>query len=1062
MSNKCNSLDYLTKTHNNSNLTPALNQGVYFKKKQEKHSTYLDENNIKEGFTGRARNNTVPPENELATQTEEVITENNFSSTESQARLASLKEQYNEATVKFQDLSAKVNTSANNYVDRVNGNPYLGQNIHFTNGTICYVTQQGIAKPYTDWNLYLETAGRNGCPPNKVTNVSMPFPGGAPGTHIPELNLVIGTIMTRGQSCGNEGKNVYVNAPLDDFSSNSDSYMGCFSDVDRTGEDIMFVPRIGTSNSASGFTSSASSIFQNNNNAWGPWAAFDGNINSWWHSETNRYNRSTGEYTGPHNTQYIDGTGQRFDGRGEWLQIYSDVAYVLTKYDVQGRQGCCGDATTNGRSPNSWVILGFTSGQGVGWELIDRRENQSLGYGMRSYYITNPSKKYKHFLFLTTNCGDPANRTNHRTCVQISIWNLYTNTVFTSTKTAMTNANIGFVDFDTCRNHAMRNGYEFYALQQTREDNTGQCMVSNDMASAQQFGNSPRFNMIQLWSSNTAGSRATRMTVSKDGRIILTNPADPEGQHIWTSPFIEASECAFGGYVNPSTIEASYGGNCVGQPVNIDCGRPTEQTYGTAGIVGNLNGPFRDAATANLGKNAAFSHPSMSGWKGGDPAHCCRKNVTYTYQCARGTFKNGSVPGTNATFDCSKEVASCKFALALQTDGNMCIYKDDGTWAGIWCTMTNGQQKDDNPAWRASEGPLRSSVMRTGQVLNVNQWIGNDSGSIRLIMQSDGNLVLYTSESIVSCRRTNERDYGLDLMNALYRFVPTALMENIGKLGFVDGDNVLYEYPNDNAKLTNKYTKVADTDSAGHDIPGAAFGGATLEQCQTTCDNSNDCYGFGFYNGHNICFPKTKTMYPYGGQSRPLKGFDLYVRKKEPITTPIGISSDVADIDTVKYARYNKTTTLKDQYGLPKTTYEGEKDLNTLYNKMQGLAGDLGNFTTKFGQGTNEMDVQSERNIQGLKKYNTEREEITKEISNLSANSYTPPDDPFENYQKRQQQAQQKNIMNAEGFTARNDLNLILENSDIVVLQKNYEYMFWSILAAGTVLVAMNIAPNRN
>ena len=52
--------------------------------------------------------------------------------------------------------------------------------------------------------------------------------------------------------------------------------------------------------------------------------------------------------------------------------------------------------------------------------------------------------------------------------------------------------------------------------------------------------------------------------------------------------------------------------------------------------------------------------------------------------------------------------------------------------------------------------------------------------------------------------------------------------------------------------------------------------------------------------------------------------------------------------------------------------------------------------------------------------------------------------------------------MNAEGFTARNDLNLILENSDIVVLQKNYEYMFWSILAAGTVLVAMNIAPNRN
>ena len=33
----------------------------------------------------------------------------------------------------------------------------------------------------------------------------------------------------------------------------------------------------------------------------------------------------------------------------------------------------------------------------------------------------------------------------------------------------------------------------------------------------------------------------------------------------------------------------------------------------------------------------------------------------------------------------------------------------------------------------------------------------------------------------------------------------------------------------------------------------------------------------------------------------------------------------------------------------------------------------------------------------------------------------------------------------------------ILDDSDIVVLQKNYDYLFWSILAAGTVLVSMNI-----
>ena len=38
----------------------------------------------------------------------------------------------------------------------------------------------------------------------------------------------------------------------------------------------------------------------------------------------------------------------------------------------------------------------------------------------------------------------------------------------------------------------------------------------------------------------------------------------------------------------------------------------------------------------------------------------------------------------------------------------------------------------------------------------------------------------------------------------------------------------------------------------------------------------------------------------------------------------------------------------------------------------------------------------------------------------------------------------------------------MLQDSDIDVLQKNYEYLLWSILAAGSVLVAMNITKNAN
>ena len=40
------------------------------------------------------------------------------------------------------------------------------------------------------------------------------------------------------------------------------------------------------------------------------------------------------------------------------------------------------------------------------------------------------------------------------------------------------------------------------------------------------------------------------------------------------------------------------------------------------------------------------------------------------------------------------------------------------------------------------------------------------------------------------------------------------------------------------------------------------------------------------------------------------------------------------------------------------------------------------------------------------------------------------------------------------------NIHNILKDSDIVVLQRNYDYLFWTILATGTVLVSMNIVKN--
>jgi hypothetical protein len=88
-----------------------------------------------------------------------------------------------------------------------------------------------------------------------------------------------------------------------------------------------------------------------------------------------------------------------------------------------------------------------------------------------------------------------------------------------------------------------------------------------------------------------------------------------------------------------------------------------------------------------------------------------------------------------------------------------------------------------------------------------------------------------------------------------------------------------------NAKLGNTYSKIPDKDSLGADysVNGAAiaYGNATVEDCEKTCNSHDDCYGFVTYG--NTCFPKTGDIVPTGTGALP--GGALYVRETSSVTT---------------------------------------------------------------------------------------------------------------------------------------------------------------------------------
>jgi hypothetical protein len=120
-----------------------------------------------------------------------------------------------EKTVAFLDATAK-------------NNRYSGTNIKFTDGTIGYVTQKGYFKIYPNRNIKKSTYGKNGCPKNwQQLDIYFRPEYNKEGSVIPtDPPLIVGSPMSAGQPCGNEGRNIQVttiapkNSPF--------TYRGCY------------------------------------------------------------------------------------------------------------------------------------------------------------------------------------------------------------------------------------------------------------------------------------------------------------------------------------------------------------------------------------------------------------------------------------------------------------------------------------------------------------------------------------------------------------------------------------------------------------------------------------------------------------------------------------------------------------------------------------------------------------------------------------------------------------------------------------------------------------------
>jgi hypothetical protein len=955
---------------NNSLYTPALNQGMNFKNYQNKIKNKIKKDinkvNSKEGFQNFNTSSSTSSDGsyQLAEQSKQILSDTSSGTDKT------LQNEYNVTLLAYQKLLAKVSGGTTDYVDRVSSNnSYLNKYIRWSdpsaNGAIMYVTNQGVAKPINDKDILKSILGVNGCPDiKKIINISIPWDSSYTvfGTTIPTTpSLTVGTPMKTAESCGNEGVNVYVDSLLTDSTA---TYKGCYAD-DSSSHTMTFI---------GGEPATVSSIVN-------------------------------GDFSQPEKKkdsyEYITSTskvpGWNFNNT---VLVNNSSAWGYPKPYPNGNQCACIQNTAYmeqiiNLGTGSYTLSMMGCGRpSTGANPIDIQLN-----GKTVYSVTpqNVWTSYSTTFNVTTSGNNTIkflgkNSSGDKSSAFQGI-----------TISAGTNSN-GTYTYDMCKNAAIDGGYKYFGLQNVNtETSTGYCAVSNDYVSSTKNGESYAISgVVALWDSKTNGSGSYSYLTSQ-GTLTVYNSS---GASIFNTTV--DSSLVSGGYIgcynDKSTRAMTNTSN------NKYYSFDTCKQYA-------IDGGYKYYGSQNKDKNnngwCVASNDLTSSQKYGVANNCT--------QDSSGNYMGGA--WSNAIYSSDYDGS---YFLILQDDGNMCVYKGTSPSDNqglIWQSKTNGLQQKPDPLHTAEKGKYGKNWIVSGSGLSAGDWVGSTDGSIYLIMQTDGNLVLYTSTNEINCKKMKDNNTGGGLnANSLYEMSSIGIPANMGKVAYIDSDSLLYPYPDSSLGLSNDYSSYTNFSSAGNDISGKSFSNATVDSCKSACNDLKNCYGFDFDKSNNVCYPKDNKMYPKGTKTSN-SSVDLYVRKPKITKPPTGVTDKILNIDSLIYENYPKSDKeMESSYGLSNANSVEKQQLDQLKTRLDQISQELADNTGSLNSDEIKVENQSTLQTQSIGNYLKEYKNTNNKIKNYASN-----------------------------------MNGIVRDSDINVLKENYNYYFWSILAVGTVLVTMNI-----
>lgn len=960
--------------------------------------------------------------------------------------------QFNLLSGEYDTLAKEASVSTKEILARNSDrNPYRGKNISLAdNQAFGYVTDLGTYKWWA--NIGEDPQGKNGCPAwtgYETVNVKNSSVFNTPGGIIDtKPTLVVGTQMVAGQSCGNEGKNVYVNKQVNNPTA---TYLGCYKDVADTqaggGERAMIWDP-----SVIGYTTLDTCKKFASDNGYGYFGMQDGQA---------------------------DGTAAcLLGGDLATIQKYGTPP-VYTGIPIW----------SSGTNDSSVGPVPAPTGQVTFYQDCSF-SGTSASFGIGTYASSNFD-------------------------------NLPTGTIVDST---ISNDNISSVKVPDGLQVVLWAGYV--------GDGAGSLTLGpGEYSCLIDYG----FNdVVSTWV--VSADPNAKPPVNTGNYVVMVNSrlqiCTSDGTVIMSLPEAEDPDCIGGGALNMSDgFSATYGGNCSAQGYDVANNNVKDivQYLYNTNLYTSYKGP----------SPASFPLSINNADLGIDPAKGCGKGFDTAYKCGN-TMMTGHMDFAENQYygyDCSAIMDACQYTFVLQDDANMCIYKN-GSDAAFWSSGTNGKGFNVScPWWVASEGKYKTNSLVNGQILGPGEWIGSTSGTLMLQMQTDGNLVLYAAQLLPQCYENSKGEMvGPGWINAVYKIDDAGNPASVGKVGYIDGDTNLHEYPSDMLGKSNNYTVLKNTDSYGYDIWN--YSNATVDSCKTSCNNNDDCAGFAFDNNNQICYLKNSEMYPKG-EKQYVPGLDIYVRdptvcktskytkylntdsggndlgainnstvdqcethcdntsdctgfafdhanncypKNSNMPTSATQSSGYVDlyvrntgdnvkqcanidttVDSIRYDAYVKGSNMAE--GVNFNPVIPDIRIQDRLSDLEQQLSDLGNqisdkLNSTYTEATNLNDGMTKKETllsNDLKSYYSIKHQIDSLLSQ---------DDPNYNNTKQRSTNNKRstknnnlstnNMQTVETMLNMHDLDAMVSDSDLIVIQQNSQYILWTLLALGILVITVN------